>query len=450
MFMRTLYIILFCLPFLFSCEMKKDLLGGGKDSEDERPTYENVGLLDLDLNPEKEPAAPGTKGEDGEDDLRKEDFTVSILDSLGQIVKEYESFGLMAEDGGLLLPVGKYTVKASLGNDPKAGYDSPYYAGDTTCVVSEKEVSKVIATCNLQNKKIQFLCTNEFLSQFNDNYYIVIDNGLGVLTLTKDEERIAYLKNTGSLRFTLYATTHDNVVHTYSHDLSKDELVQSHNNVLIALGTPDQSNDNNGNNNNPADPDEPEEPDEPVNPDVPDVPVKGPVIKVDVSLIEKDYVIEIPSDFVESDKPDTDGGDNPGGDSEQKKISITGTMDGKTFDLGTTQTISASTKSVAINLYLPTGLETLKVTVNISALPSALPLDLLNENDANLKEITELLEGMGKKLVAPAKGSKGNQKFDITPFLDLLVGTGGSSSFAVTMGDKNGETISKTLKLTVK
>ena len=62
MFMRTLYILLFCLPFLFSCEMKKDLLGGGKDSEDEKPTYENVGMLDLKLKPEKEAKAPGTKG----------------------------------------------------------------------------------------------------------------------------------------------------------------------------------------------------------------------------------------------------------------------------------------------------------------------------------------------------------------------------------------------------
>lgn len=449
--MRTLYIVLFCLPFLFSCEMKKDLLGGGKDSEDERPTYENVGLLDLDLNPEKEPAAPGTKGEDGEDDLRKEDFTVSILDSLGQTVKEYESFGLMAEDGGLLLPVGKYTVKASLGNDPKAGYDSPYYAGDTTCMVSEKEVAKVIATCNLQNKKIQFLCTDEFLAQFNDNYYIVIDNGLGVLTLTKDEERIAYLKNTGSLRFTLYATTHDNIVRAYSHDLSKDELIQSHNNILIALGIPDNSEGGNGNNNpnNPNNPDEPEEPeepedpDEPINPDVPEIPVKGPVIKVDVSLIEKDYVIEVPSDFVDSDMPDLPGDDddngeegNNGGDDIKKKPTITGTIDGKAFDTNKVQNVK-NAKSVVIYMNMPTGLAALSATIQIGTDP-AFSLDLLNYKDHPLEDV---LNSIG----LPKKNDLGKLKFDISGFLDMLEA---SNSFEVIAIDNNGEDGHATIKLT--
>ena len=51
---------------------------------------------------------------------------------------------------------------------------------------------------------------------------------------------------------------------------------------------------------------------------------------------------------------------------------------------------------------------------------------------------------------APAEGAKGNQVFKITPFLELLRATGGNSSFEVTMGDKNGETITETLKLTVK
>lgn len=472
--MRISYIILFCLPFLFSCEMKKDLLGGGKDSEDEKPSYENIGLLNLKLKPEKEAAVPGTKVDDEslESELNPEDFRVAILDSTGLTVAEYESYADMEDDGKLLLPAGKYMVKASYGNNLNAGFNSPYYTGDTSCIVSEKEVVNLVAECRLGNKKVQFVCTDDFLSQFTDDYSIVIDNGEGALKLEKEEKRIAYLKNTGVLRFTMYATTHNKTSYTFTHDLSKDDLVNSHNNVLIALGAvttvPDGDDDNN--NNKPDDSGEPEEPVDPEKPDVPDnpddnekpvFPVKSPVIKVDVSLVEKDYVIEIPSDFVESDKPDTPGGDdnnqgggdddNQGGSDTSKKISITGTLNGKSFDLGTTQTISSSTKSIAINLYLPTGLAVLKVTVSMpNVLDKDLPLDLLDESDANLKQIKELLAGMQKTLVAPAKGSKGNQKFDITPFLDLLVGAGGSSSFAVTMKDQNGETISKTVKLIVK
>lgn len=461
--MRISYIILFCLPFLFSCEMKKDLLGGGKDSEDEKPSYENIGLLNLKLKPEKEAAVPGTKVDDEstESELNPEDFRVAILDSTGLTVAEYESYADMEDDGKLLLPAGKYSIKASYGNNPNAGFNSPYYTGDTSCVVSEKEVINLVAECRLGNKKVQFVCTDDFLLQFTDDYNIVIDNGEGALKLEKEEKRIAYLKNTGVLRFTMYATTHDKTSHTFTHDLSKDELVNSHNNVLIALGTVPTVPDGDDNNNKPDDSEEPEEPEDPVEPDDPDnpddnekpvIPVKSPVIKVDVSLVEKDYVIEIPSDFVESDKPDTPGGDdnngggnddNQGGSDTQKKISITGTLNGKSFNLGTTQTVTASSK-VVINLYLPTGLDALDVYVQIGS-EIQLPVDLLDAS--SVASINDILSGLGKKLTAPAKGEKGNLKFDISPFMSML---DTDNSFKVTVKDKNGENTNATIKLTKK
>lgn len=461
--MRISYIILFCLPFLFSCEMKKDLLGGGKDSEDEKPSYENIGLLNLKLKPEKEAAVPGTKVDDEstESELNPEDFRVAILDSTGLTVAEYESYADMEDDGKLLLPAGKYSIKASYGNNPNAGFNSPYYTGDTSCVVSEKEVINLVAECRLGNKKVQFVCTDDFLLQFTDDYNIVIDNGEGALKLEKEEKRIAYLKNTGVLRFTMYATTHDKTSHTFTHDLSKDELVNSHNNVLIALGTVPTVPDGDDNNNKPDDSEEPEEPEDPVEPDDPDnpddnekpvIPVKSPVIKVDVSLVEKDYVIEIPSDFVESDKPDTPGGDdnngggnddNQGGSDTQKKISITGTLNGKSFNLGTTQTVTASSK-VVINLYLPTGLDALDVYVQIGS-DIQLLVDLLDAS--SVASINDILSGLGKKLTAPAKGEKGNLKFDISPFMSML---DTDNSFKVTVKDKNGENTNATIKLTKK
>lgn len=462
--MRISYIILFCLPFLFSCEMKKDLLGGGKDSEDEKTSYENIGLLNLELKPEKEATVPGTKGdeESGEIELNPEDFAVAILDSTGLTVAEYESYAEMKNDGQLLLPAGKYSVIASYGDNPNAGFNTPYYTGDTSCVVTEKEVVNLVAKCRLGNKKVQVVCTDDFLSQFNEDYSIVIDNGEGALKLGKDEKRIPYLKNTGVLRFTMYATTHDEVAHTFSHDLSKDDLVNSHNNVLISLGTvPNVPDGDDNNNNKPDDSEEPEEPDDPEpddpddsdNTEKPDVPVKSPIIKVDVSLIEKDYVIEIPSDFVESDKPDTPGGDdnnqgggnddNQGGSDTQKKISITGTLNGKSFDLGTTQTVTASSK-VVINLYLPTGLDALDVYVEIGS-EIKLSLDLLDAS--SVAEINGILANLDKKLSVPSKGQSGNLKFDISPFMGMLET---NNSFKVSIKDKNGEKTNATIKLTKK
>lgn len=455
--MRISYIILFCLPFLFSCEMKKDLLGGGKDSEDEKPSYENIGLLNLKLKPEKEAAVPGTKVDDEstESELNPEDFRVAILDSTGLTVAEYESYADMEDDGKLLLPAGKYLIKASYGNNPNAGFNSPYYTGDTSCVVSEKEVVNLVAECRLGNKKVQFVCTDDFLLQFTDDYNIVIDNGEGALKLEKEEKRIAYLKNTGVLRFTMYATTHDKTSHTFTHDLSKDELVNSHNNVLIALGTVPTVPDGDDNNNKPDDSEEPEEPEDPVEPDDPDnpddnekpvIPVKSPVIKVDVSLVEKDYVIEIPSDFVESDKPDTPGGDdnnqggggddNQGGSDTNTKPTIIG--DGINISNSIKIPLSKPEKKIKVNINTPGKLKSLQVDISKSLWPALDMAEIDHSFDmCNLSSsLQSKLEGVGLKM--PNKGAVKNV-FDITDFVPLIAIVGkGTYTFSITVTDEAG------------
>ncbi len=447
--------LLSLLPLLFSCEMKKDLFGGGDDDKEEPISTEAVGLLDLEINAEKEAPVPGTKG-DAEEALNTDAFAVTIIDSLGQTVKAYESYAAMKEDGELLLPPGVYQVSASLGEDVNAGFDKPYYAGDTTCVISAKEVAKVVTKCQLQNKKIQFGFSDRFKQSFMGDYTIVADNGVGVLTISADEERVAYLKNSGTLRFSVYATTNDGKACTYSVDLSKEENVQMHNNAYVELDTgsmkpdsPDTPDDDDSGDDEPVVPDDPDEPD-PVEPDDSTHTAGRPVLKVDVSLVEKDYVIEIPSVFDDSDKPDTDGGDDDGGGDdddggdEVQKIGITGTIDGKSFPINQAQTITSSTKSVVINLYLPTGLSQLDVDVSIGS-DIKLSLDLLDKSSVD--EINSILSSMGKTLVVPSKGDKGNLKFDISGFLGMLDTT---NSFKISLGDMNGEKTTATITLNKK
>ena len=440
-----------CLLFFFSCEMKKDLFGQGGGNEEEG-VPENVGLLDLHLVAEREAAVPGTKGDTEEDlYLVTDDFCVSILDSVGQVVKNYDSYAALKADGELLLPAGKYTVRAYSGDDPDAGFDAPYYEGDTTCVISAKEVLKIETTCRLSNKKVQFDLADRFLDNFRDDYTIVVDNGTGVLTISSDELRSAYFRNTGMLRFTVYTTTYKGESYTYSCDLSKDEQNKVHNNLYIELDAitakPDvPSVPGDPGNPGPDEPSEPGEPDEPGpgEPVVPDYPFSAPTIKVDVSLVERNYVIEIPSDFVESDKPDIPGsGDKPGGedtDPSSASPKITGTINGKAFNVNSEQKVSASTKSIVINLYLPTGLDGLDVDVAIGDIK--LSLDLLNSS--SLDEINGILTGMGKKLSVPARGEKGNLKFDISPFLDML---DTDNTFKIVVKDKNGKKETATIRL---
>lgn len=456
----AIYTLCMLLPLFSACEMKKDLFGSNNGDV---LTYENVGLLDIEIEAEREaeldPDRITTLEET--DALKPEEFAIEIADSTGQVVKSFPSLAAMKEACELLLPVGTYSVHAAYGADVNAGFNSPYYAGDTTCVIADRQVLKVLVRCVLQNKKVQFAVNEEFRSMFASNYSIVVDNGTGILMLSESQLGSAFFKNTGALRFSLYATTYEGQVHTYTCDLSDNEQVLAHNNIFVELGAvptiPDQPGGV-----DPDEPDEPDEPDDPIEPDPepdepkPDVPV-APVIKVDVTLIEKDYVIEIPSNFVENSKPGTGNGDTPTTPGEGENtdpsdpvqpeestdVTITGKIDGKSFDVNQTQTVSDDTKSVVINLYLPTGLEELTVDVSIGDI--FLPLDLLDASA--VAAINGILSGMGKTLTVPAKGSKGNLTFDISAFIGML---DTNNSFKLYVKDKNGKDDTATIKLTKK
>lgn len=459
----AIYTLCMLLPLFSACEMKKDLFGSNNGDV---LTYENVGLLDIEIEAEREAELESDRITTLEetDALKPEEFAIEIADSTGQVVKSFPSLAAMKEAGELLLPVGTYSVHAAYGADVNAGFNSPYYAGDTTCVIADRQVLKVLVRCVLQNKKVQFAVNEEFRSMFVSDYSIVVDNGTGILMLSKSQLGSAFFKNTGALRFSLYATTYEGQVHTYTCDLSDNEQVLAHNNIFVELGAvptiPDQPGGV-----DPDEPDEPDEPDDPIEPDPepdepdepkPDVPV-APVIKVDVTLIEKDYVIEIPSNFVENSKPGTSNGDtpttpgegentdpsDPGQPEESTDVTITGKIDGKSFDVNQTQTVSDDTKSVVINLYLPTGLEELTVDVSIGDI--FLPLDLLDASA--VAAINGILSGMGKTLTVPAKGSKGNLTFDISAFIGML---DTNNSFKLYVKDKNGKDDTATIKLTKK
>lgn len=439
------WIGLFLLPLLFSCEMKKDLLGDIVDNTDAELSGD-VGLLDLELVAEKEAEVSDTKLPDlTGSTLEADSFTVSVYSSDGSLVKTYPNYEEMKEEGGVLLAPGVYTMLAEWGENVKAAFDKPYYAGRDTFEIVTQEVLKVQTICTLDNKKVTFRYSDNFTANFGSDFVIVLDNGLGVLSLDKNESRSAYLQNTGTLRFTVYATNRHGDQLVYNYDMSKNEEITQHNNILIDLDITDSK----PNEGEPEEPEEPVDPDEPEDPGdtKPDLPVDRPFITVDISLIEKDFVIEIPSDIIEggnNENPDQGSGDEDDDDEtpvdpSQQSPTITGTIDGKAFDISQQQTISSATKSIVVSMYLPTGLAELDVVVSIEGLPD-FAFDLLDPND-----VTEIEGLTGQKLGLPSKGDKGNLKFDITSFKGLLVNV--NSEFTINIKDNNGKKVSAVLKL---
>ncbi len=441
--MKYKYLLWLLSSFLiFSCEMKKDIFGQDDKGETEAAT-EDQGLLDLELKPHKEADIPESKGGITGSDVAVIDvneFAVDIWDANGVVVRHYDSYADLKNEGGLMLPGGNYTIRATLGDDVNAGFDKPFYSGTDVCEVTPQEVVKVITDCVLSNKKVTFRCSEGFLEEFEEDYSIVVDNSAGALTTNKEEKRVSYLKDTGVLQFTVYATPKSGPRPlVYNYDMSKNEQVQQYNNILVDLDLVDDTPTT-----DPDEPDEPADPGDPVQP-ADSATVKAPVIKVDISLIEKEYVIEIPSDFVNAgDSDDNPGGhENPGGEAAVAKPTIVGDAG---LDISQPIEISgAGNKTVRVKINTPGKLASLKVKITSSTLESLLPaVGLTSEFDICDEGLKETLSKLG---LSATKGAT-STTFDISSFMPMIAGLGGGDYlFTLTAADQSGQKASKTLTI---
>lgn len=214
----------------------------------------------------------------------------------------------------------------------------------------------------------------------------------------------------------------------------KNEDIQQYNNILIDLdleegdSSPDEPDDN-----------EPVEPDDPIVPDD-SVSVKNPVIKVDISLIEKEYVIEIPSDFIDAGGEGDGGDDNEGGDTVAKPT-IVGDAG---LDISQPIEISgAGNKTVRVKINTPGKLASLVVKITSSTLEALLPaVGLTSEFDICDEGLKETLSKLG---LSATKGAT-STTFDISSFMPMIAGLGGGDYlFTITATDQLGQKASKTL-----
>lgn len=432
------YILILFVSSLFSCEMKKDLLGDIEDpSVPKLP--ENAGLLDLTLNAEKEAEYP-TKGSEIEtgDSLFTDNFSIAIYDSVGTKVAFYETYAELKTDGGLILTPGKYTMSAENGDNVIAGFEKPYYAGEDTFVIESKQVAKVETSCVLSNKKLQFRCSDNFLENYSEDYSIVLDNGIGILTINKEEDRAAFMQNTGVLRMNIYVTDKNGEPVSYLVDLGANEEVKNHNNLMIDLDIVE-----NGDGSEPGDGDDNTEPEDPGDGDKPEVPTGKPMIKVDVSLIEKDFVIEIPMDI--------SGGDSGGSETPDPTQSVSITGSGFNIKEAIEVPISNAQKNIVVLIKAQEGMKNLNVTISspgdilaplLDGMGLGSSFDMCNPNAAQKKALLDL------GFVLPEVGDK-ELRFDITEFVPLIgiLNTPGDFKFTIKVTDLKGNSTTETLTI---
>lgn len=414
--MRIMYkiaLLISLVSSVISCEMKKELTGGLKPVDpSELPADPAVtGALDLKLNLQPESDTPESKAKaEVAATVDINDFNVQIMDSAGKVVQHFDSYGEYLNAEELLLDKGKYTIRASWGKLYEAAFDAPYFVGDTVCEIEPGTISSIKADCSLKNSKVNVEYNEDFLKIFKDDYSVVVTNGIGILSMGKDEQRVAYFRSGRNINLAINATTNKGL-----DVISKHKIVNAEPNTLynISLGL-DVSVDS-----------------------IIDQLVK-PGIKVDITMHTRDTIINIEAPALPPD-PD-DGTDEPGDES----ISIVGTGLDSPVEMTEDEAL-AGTVPVKVTIKAPSGLKNVVVKIIAPELEKILgeenPFDLINLTPT----MTSILDGVG--LVRPKEGDK-EYTLDVTGFMKLMGGAG-EYKFQVTVTDTSQSSLEKTLTVII-
>lgn len=428
------------LGFSTSCEMEKDLRGKTEQSGSSQ-TSESQGALQLTLNPLREAPVTLKSGVPEEaEELSPDLFNISIYDASGTRVHYFNSYQEMLAQGAvLMLPEGTYTVKAALGELQEAAFDAPYYEGTGTITVKAREVATVTMDCVLANKKITIVPSEDFLKNFWPNYTIILTNGRGILTQKHQDSRTAYFKDNGQLDFIIHVTTNEGKSLTYSLNLYKLELVNEYNNILVNLDILEGLEPQEPVLPGPGDPDPNPDPD----PDPTETEGSvNPIIKVDVSLIEREYVIEVPSDFLNPEE----GEDNPGGN-ETNPPTITGNGLSTPITLTVDQARNGAT--VKLNIDTPNGLSHLYIQISATSGDFIEALtEMTLEKQFDMMNLTAKQEEMLTAVNLTKPQNQYSNVFDISDFVPMIAVFGsGTYSFKLTVVDQQGQSVTKTLTI---
>ena len=174
------------LPLAFSSCDKEQFDGEGDGEE---------GYVRLRLNNDLQPVTVTKTG----DEII---YCVDLTDSQGAVVQSYTDHTQIPEQ--IKLKRGDYTVTAYNGEQAEAGFDTPYYAGDTTVSIQTANLTTAEVVCRLANTKVSVGFSDAVKNNFTE-YAVTVSNGTdeGALIYAEDETRAGYFKTTGQLTWTV-------------------------------------------------------------------------------------------------------------------------------------------------------------------------------------------------------------------------------------------------------
>lgn len=132
-------------------------------------------------------------------------YKIEVFDMEGNSVASYDDHTKVPS---ITLDAGQYNVVATNGIDQAAAFDAPFYKGESPVTITVGGTTSTTIVAKLANVKVT-VSFSELIKNNFTTYDVVVTNATsedlgGELIFTKnDTERAAYLKATGSLKWTL-------------------------------------------------------------------------------------------------------------------------------------------------------------------------------------------------------------------------------------------------------
>ena len=366
----------------------------------------NTGQLDLRIADLEDYVVVETKATDYTD-LSNYDV---VIDGPTKYEKKFSEFqGEVVELGS-----GNYSITVTSPDTEPAAFEQPIYQAYEEFVIRAGEVTPLDLVCTPLNCKVTIELSDNFVKELA-SYEVVVNNGLGSLTWTKNSEKddfaegkAGYFLPRGLEIMVKGWRSIDNTEATAVHYVENPQPAEHHIVKLDAKVTGQ---------------------------------IGGITIDVNTDFNEVNQDVEVPGmDEEYVDRPDFGDGDEGEDEEDQTPKNTISWPDNPTFDPITINNES----EIKMNISMPAGIASFVVEVsdNFKQLVSVITtggvgyLDLIN--DEKIKEnFAESALPTGDELL-----NQTTVEFDLTSFVPMLIGAmsnGGTVSFILKATDKNGE-----------
>ena len=163
-----------------------------------------------------------------------DEFKITMSNVDGTHSQSWTSFSQFPQDKPL--KVGTYLIEAGFGNINEEGFESPYYAGQTTIQVIENNTTEASIDCKLANTMVSIEYTEEFKNFFDDFSSLIHSEGGSYIKYSKDETRPLYVKP-GKVSLILSLTKKNGISATFQPAEINNALAQHHYHITFDINS---------------------------------------------------------------------------------------------------------------------------------------------------------------------------------------------------------------------